>query len=157
MARESVQLNTARRHLRHAEAAFDAADAERDLEAGLGLLESIVAADDPSGRRSSSASKRNVQPEHETAARLGVTYIDRFAARIDAALEARDVPEPQLKHLLRLCQPMARSEFADRAATDLAALTAAVAERLLDALFEGYSPEEKERELRRLTTQLSSS
>jgi hypothetical protein len=154
VASESARLTAARRHLRRVELAFEAADAERELQASLDLLEVIVAAEDPARDRSSNNSKRALQTERETAARLGVTYVDRFAARIGTALEARDVPEPRLKHFLRLSQLLARSEFADRSATDLAALTVTIAERFLDALFEGYSPEEKEREIRRLTAQL---
>jgi hypothetical protein len=137
---ESEDLASARRHLREVESAFRSVDAEFHLDEGLALLE-MIAADGTS-------------TEQGVASSIGTTYLDRFAARIVESLAAHDVPEPHLKHLMRMSQILSRCRFAASSATDLRSLTGDIAGRYIDALFEGYTKEEKDREIRRLMKQL---
>jgi len=130
---ESESLRSARQHLRAVEAAFTSPEAALQLESGLDLLEATAGSD-----------------EWQTAASLGRTYTERFASLIAARIEARDVPEPELKHLLKISRILGRSTFADAGRVDIPALTIDVANRFIDAMFEGYPPEEKQRELERI-------
>jgi hypothetical protein len=137
---ETEDLTSARRHLREVESAFPSIDAEFHLDEGLALLELIAADGNPK--------------EQGIAESIGTTYLDRFAARIVAALSAPDVPEPHLKHLMRMSQILGRCRFAASSGADLRALTGDIAGRYIDALFEGYTKEEKDREIRRLMKKL---
>jgi hypothetical protein len=143
MTRESDDLITARRCLDEGEAAFPSDEALYALDEGLGLLAGIIAERD--GR------------ERTVARNAGLSCVNRLAGRIEQTLAARDVPEPDLKRLMRGAQVLAGSAFAADANADLAALTVAAAGRYLDALFEGYPPEEKAREIERLTQRLLAS
>ncbi|HEY5569693.1 MAG TPA: hypothetical protein VIM81_20900 [Gammaproteobacteria bacterium] len=140
MVAESEDLTSARRHLREVESGFRSIDAEFHLDEGLALLEIIAADGSPK--------------EQNIANTIGTTYLDRFAARIVESLSALDVPEPHLKHLMRMSQILSRCRFAPSCATDLRSLAGDIAGRYIDALFEGYTKDEKDREIRRLMKKL---
>lgn len=140
MTTAADRLSAARRHLRSAELELAAEAAQVHAEEGLALLESIC--EDGSGE------------QRRVARNLGTTYVNSLAAGIVAASRPRDVPQPTLKHLMRMSQILHRSAFAANATHDLAALTGSLADRYIDALLEGYSPAEKQQLLEKLRASL---
>lgn len=130
MINESRELIAARDHLQRAERDLLSDDGAYHVTEGLYLLETI-------------ASTNN--DESATALRLGETYVSRFAAAIRAAIEPADVPEPTLEKLLKTVQMLEHVQTGDR--DDLQALRIAVAKRLVDRYFEGYSDQEKQAQI----------
>ena len=84
--------------------------------------------------------------EAQPAARqLAATYVGKLLDMVQTRLIG-DVPEPDLKEMLKLIQTLEDSGFGepDRCET----VRIMVAERLLDRYFEGYSGDERERAIR---------
>ncbi len=124
-------LEEARRHLALAESAPWSDDGRFHADEGLFLLEEHA-------------------EQTPAAARLGETYALRLLERVQSAL-AGDVPEPQLKGMLKLLQTLESVPFGD--AARLATVRVMIAERLLDRYFEGYSDAERERAIQSILDQ----
>ena len=137
MIDESAELSRAREHLHAVDQAITSPVADFHLEEGFYLLEDIIV-----GNARDAAVATN----------LGETYFAKLLASIQQALEPRDVPEPMLKHLMKLTQTRGSSSFGKD--VDVPALTATVARRYIDSVFEGYSPADKNRAIRGLMDKL---
>ncbi|MCZ6853227.1 MAG: hypothetical protein O7G86_04830, partial [Gammaproteobacteria bacterium] len=89
MIDESAELSRAREHLHAVDQALTSPDAGFHLEEGFYLLEDLV-----------------VRKAGDTAvaSNLGETYFAKLFTSIQKVLEPRDVPEPMLKHLMKLTQ-----------------------------------------------------
>ncbi len=137
MIDESAQLSRAREHLHAVDQALASPVADFHLEEGFYLLEDIIV-----GNARDAA----------VATHLGETYFVKLLASIQQALEPRDVPEPMLKHLMKLSQTLGSSSFGKD--VDVPALTAIIARRYIDSVFEGYSTADKNRAIRGLMDKL---
>ena len=127
---EAAPLAEARTHLARAEAAPWSEAGRFHTDEGLFLLEASAV---------------------PAAAQLGATYVLRMLERLQSAL-AGDVPEPELKWMLKLLQTLEASPFGD--AARLETVRVMVAERLLDRYFEGYSKAEREQAIRSILGQI---
>ena len=127
MLGEPAELAAARRHLAAVESDFLSLDAEFHLTEGLDSLEMLA------GETSEAAPAR----------RIGATYLSRFRQRLWDELAAGDIAEPTLKLLLSLSRVLDGSAFT--AQCDVSSPTGAIADRLVDALLEGYPDDERER------------
>ena len=137
MIDESAQLSRAREHLHAVDQALASPAADFHLEEGFYLLEDIIV-----------GNARDVA----VATNLGETYFVKLLASIKQALEPRDVPEPMLKHLMKLTQTLGSCSFGKD--VDVPALTAIIARRYIDSVFEGYSTADKNRAIRGLMDKL---
>jgi len=137
MTAESAELGQAREHLHAIDQSLGSADARFHLEEGFNLLEDLIV------RKASDAG---------VATNLGETYFAKLTASIQRALEQRDVPEPMLKHLMKLTQTL--SSFSFGKDVDIPALTAVIARRYIDSVFEGYSRADKNRAIQGLMEKL---
>ncbi len=137
MIAESAELGQAREHLHAIDQSLGSADARFHLEEGFNLLEDLIV------RKASDAG---------VATNLGETYFAKLTASIQRALEQRDVPEPMLKHLMKLTQTL--SSFSFGKDVDIPALTAVIARRYIDSVFEGYSRADKNRAIQGLMEKL---
>ena len=133
MIDESTQLTRARAHLHAVDQALASTEADFHLEEGIYLLEDIIV--------------RKMRDD-TVATNLGETYLAKLLESIRRALEPRDVPEPMLKHLMKLTQILGASSFCTE--VDVPSLTAAIARRYIDSVFEGYSPADKKRAIKGL-------
>ncbi len=130
MATESAELSGARSHLAEAEQQLFAADGEYHLVEGLDLLELLATGS---------------TPESAIAANLGNTYLSRFREQIGRAVVPAAVSQQRLQQAMRLSQVLDNSPFAENCATP--SLTAEIAQRFIDILFEGYSEADKQRQI----------
>ncbi|MCZ6618371.1 MAG: hypothetical protein O7E57_09585 [Gammaproteobacteria bacterium] len=137
MIDEPAKLSKAREHLHLVEQTLVSPDAEFHLEEGFYLLEDII---------------EHKAGDAAVATTLGETYFTKLLAFIREELEPRDVPEPRLKHLMKLTQVLGNSSFGKD--VDVPALTAKVARRYIDSVFEGYSPADKKRAIKGLMVKL---
>ena len=137
MIEESNELNQARAHLQLVEASLSGEHADYHLEEGLYLLDDLV-----EGGTDEAVVARN----------LGAAYVAKLLGAIEQLLTPRDVPEPTLKHLMRLSQILSASQFAEN--HDVPTLTARIATRYIDSVFEGYKPEDKARAIAQLMEKL---
>jgi hypothetical protein len=133
---EREQLQSARKHLAAAEAAFRSADGLADLEEGLLLLAEVMAGGAPS--------------ERTIAQNLASTYTNKFYGIVRRLLDTdRGIPEPELEHFFTVILAL------DHAGVDLPqdarTIKIAIARTLVDRYFEGYSPAAKQQALERLT------
>lgn len=123
---EADALAKARQHLAVAEAECWSETGRFHADEGLFLLEEAA----------------ETQPG---AAQLGVTYVGRLLDKVQTML-AGDVPEPDLKGMLKLIQTLEDSGFGEAGRCQTVRIM--VAERLLDRYFEGYSEQEREQAIR---------
>jgi len=137
MISESRQLTEARRRLFSVEQHLLSGDAELHLEEGLLLLEEI---------------SRGKTREKTIATNLGTTYAAKLKAAIERALSPKDVPQPALRHLMRLSEVLGASRFVS--GLDVDSLTAIIGRRFIDSAFEGYSAEEKQLAIDRLLARM---
>lgn len=133
---ETEQLQSARKLLAKAEAAFRSADGLADLEEGLLLLAEVVAGRAPADRK--------------VAQNLASTYTKKLYGIVRRLLETdRGIPEPELEHFFKLVLAL------DHAGVDLPpdarSMKIELARRLVDRYYEGYSPAAKQQALERLT------
>jgi hypothetical protein len=145
----SDDLDAARHHLAKAEAGLFGDDGAFHLDEGLYLLEQLAS--------SGSA-------EAETAANLGVAYGQRCLVQLATVLGEPDVPQTQLQQMLKLAQTLEDSALAAGASTsggrgsrdgrNPSELRRIIANRLVDSYFEGYTPEEKQRQIDALMERL---
>ncbi len=137
MIAESAELGQAREYLHAVDQSLGSADAGFHLEEGFNLLGDLIV------RKASDAG---------VATNLGETYFAKLTTSIQRALEPRDVPEPMLKHLMQLTQTL--SSFSFGKDVDIPALTAVIARRYIDSVFEGYSRADKNRAIQGLMDKL---
>ncbi len=137
MLHESAELARAREHLHTVDQSLASPKADFHLEEGIYLLEDIIV------RKTRDA---------RVATNIGEAYFAKLLASIQQALEPRDVPEPILKHLMKLTQILGASSFGNE--VDVPSLTATVARRYIDSVFEGYSPADKKRAIKGLMDKL---
>ena len=124
-------LADARRHLARAESSPWSEEGRFHADEGLFLLEDAAGSD-------------------PAAARLGATYTQQMLERVQSTL-AGDVPEPELKGMLKLMQTLEAPAFGDSGR--LETVRVMIAERLLDRYFEGYSEVERERAVQAILDQ----
>ena len=137
MIDESTELSQAREHLHTVDQSLSEPDADFHLEEGFYLLENIIE------RKASEAT---------VATNLGETYFAKLLTSIERLLEPRDVPEPTLKHLMKLTQILGSSSFGQ--GVDMPSLIATIAGRYIDSVFEGYTPKDKNRAIAKLMDKL---
>ncbi len=131
-------LREARQHLAAAEQALLSVDSSYHMDEGFFLLDSIL---EEGGHAS------------EVALNLANTYFKKYLDVLEGLLAPKDVPEPTLQRVLKLLQTMEATTFA--ASYSVESLRVAVARRLVDSYYEGYSEEEKSREIKRLMDQIA--
>jgi hypothetical protein len=133
---EPRELLAAREHLARAEAGYGSAEGLSQLQAGLDLLDEIMAAGEPRHR--------------SIAKNIATAYAAKVYRNITTLLAGdRAVPEPQLEHLFKVVLAFDQSDvdLPENART----IKIEIARRLIDRYYEGHSPEEKRKALEQLT------
>jgi hypothetical protein len=133
---EPRDLIEARRRLARAEGELQTDEGLLELQEGLGLLE-YVATNPAAGTH------------RQVAYNLGKTYAIKIQERVARELQSgRNLPEPALRHAFEVLRSFDHTCFDVPPAR---ALKIELVRRIIDILYEGYSPDEKQRAYEELT------